>query len=340
MAAKSQEARDEVISPLKDTFQMAGSGLVGDTSVRAAADNLQSSYETGEAPIPASMQGMMTGLGMTGAALTGVVGVTQIVEGAKQNKVPMMLSGAAELTTSAVSLTSLIPGAGSLAPLGAALIGLHGMGETSSTDRSRQLGGMQDSMAAATFLSHVLAVPTVLTLGLGSATSMAGCLRGLHEIKEAHDTGDVGLRARGLSNMATAVGVGLIATGVGVAPGIALALTGLATPLLRHFKTLQPTVDKVTGEADKMLYPVAQRTEAALDKAEAWAKPLLDPVTHKLDQVVKSPLLQPVEHLADKAGDKLCEVTQKVVAKAVDTPLFQKVDDLTGTVEGWLTPAH
>jgi hypothetical protein len=328
----SEVLRDEIFNPLESTVQVAGAGLISPAAMREAAVSLQSPVSAG-APVATGWQGTLTGLGVATGMLGGIVGVTQMVIGAKEQKPSMLLSGAAEITVSAASLGSLIPGAGVLAPIGAALMGLRGAYDSTAPSRAKQMGGVQDFAASAAVLSNSLGAP-LIAMGLGATTSAVGVLAGLHDIRKAHESHDAARTAHGLSTMATALGVGLIASGVGLLPGMALVLGGLAEPMLRHFKKLQPIVDRVNAPLEKLLYPVARVTDKALDKVGEVVIPLLKPlksVAHELDHsALMAPVHQAIEH--SEAG--LASWTNKQFDGAGKMPVMMSVDRMLGRFVG------
>ena len=312
---EAKKLKDEVVEPLKKTIEVAGVTVVDPQAWKTAVGSVDAVDHVASAHLTSGLRSVTTGLGAAGGALGGVVGVAQIVEGARQGKPKLMLSGATEVTmaTATFAAMGLVPGGAALAPVGASLLGLRAIQDVHSSKGGERLDGWRDLVTSASVSAALLHAPTALVASLGVTALGFNALRGLSRIKHGQDENDPFRSAQGHGAFLSAAGVGLITTGLGVAPGVGLLVAGVALPLLQRWKKTRPAVDKFTAWASPKLYPLAARAEKVEEAVQKRVQPVLEPAFQFSSRVWKSKPMQPVRlasrwtgrqvhHLSDLVG--------------------------------------
>ena len=292
---EAKALRDELVEPLKKTIEVAGVTVVNPQAWRGAV-GLDGVDHVTSGQLTSSLRNVTTSLGAAGGALGGVVGMAQIVEGARQGKPKMMLSGATEVTlaTATFAAMGLVPGGASLVPVGASLLGMRALQDMNSAKGGERLDGWRDLVTSASVSAALLHAPTAVVAGLGLTALGFNTLRGLSRIKQGKEENDAFRSAQGYGALLSAAGVGLIASGLGLAPGVGLLMAGVAMPLLQRWKKTQPTVDKLTTWATPHLYPLAEKAEKVEERVQKVVKPVLEPAFQFSSKVWRSKPLQPV----------------------------------------------
>ncbi|MHB2018329.1 MAG: hypothetical protein ACYCW6_15380 [Candidatus Xenobia bacterium] len=336
LAADSGSLNDDVVTPLTSTLTYGGAAIARSSTWQVpagAAETPTQISNLAQAHLSPAMQGMTNGLGTTGSALSGVAGIKDLVVGVEKGDAGQTLSGAADVTTSAGALASagLIGGALVLTPAGGVLTGLRGLHELRATDRSTRLSGASDLVSGGTLVSSVSEAPLALTLGLGLGATALGAIQGLHSIKQAHDTNNVAPAVTGTGKILAAAGIGLIATGVGLAPGLGLIVAGSALPLLRLSHRARPAVDRIGKVSERLLYPAANQVDKGLD----WTGRVTKPALHRIGGVA-SPVLAPLARLQDRATEAVMKAARGPLDALASTPVAQAVDHAAGKFQTWL----
>ena len=333
--SEGKALRDDIVDPLRKTIEVTGVTATNPTAWRSAVgtvnpadtvDSLTQSHLSG------GLREVTTGLGVTGSALGGVIGVAQIVKGAREGKPKLLLSGAAEITMATATLAAigLVPGAASLAPVGASLLGLRAINDVRDGKSGERIDGWRDLITAATVSASLLNAPVAMVAGLGTAALGFNTLRGLSRIKEGHEENNGFRSAQGTGALMSAMGIGLLTSGLAVAPGVGLIGVGLALPLLQQVRFSKNAVEGLTKKADKVLYPVALKAEKVELAIQELAKPLLDPVFEKTQQAWNSSFFSPIRKTGQVLEQNLSLVTTRVVDKLAQTALVRKLDAWIG----------
>jgi len=319
---EAKQLKDEVVEPLKKTIEVAGVTVVDPKAWQGAVGSVDGVDHVATTHLTSGLRTVTTGLGAAGGALGGVVGVAQIVEGARQGKPKMMLSGATEVTmaTATFAAMGLVPGGAALAPVGASLLGLRALQDVQSSKGGERLDGWRDLVTSASVSAALLHAPTGVVVGLGLGALGFNALRGLSRIKQGQEENDPFRSAQGHGGLLSAAGVGLIISGLGVAPGVGLLVAGVALPLLQRWKKTQPAVDKFTRWATPQLYPLAVKADKAEEAVQKRLKPVLEPVVGFSSKVWKSKPMQPVRIGTRWTG--------------------RQVHHLSNTVGGWVNKAR
>lgn len=304
---EAKKLKDEVVEPLKKTIEVAGVTVVDPQAWKTAVGSVDGVDHVASGHLTSGLRGVTTGLGAAGGALGGVVGVAQIVEGARQGKPKLMLSGATEVTlaTATFAAMGLVPGGTALAPVGASLLGLRAIQDVHSSKGGERLDGWRDLVTSASVSAALLHAPTAVVASLGVTALGFNALRGLSRIKQGKDEKDSFRSAQGHGAFLSAAGVGLITTGLGVAPGVGLLVAGVALPLLQRWKRTQPAVDKFTAWASPKLYPLAARAEKVEEEVQKRVQPMLEPAFQFSSRVWKSKPMQPVRLASRWTGRQL-----------------------------------
>lgn len=309
---EARKLKDELVEPLKKTIEVAGVTVVHPEAWRGAVGSLEAVDEVAKGShLTSGLRSVTTGLGAAGGALGGVVGVAQMVEGARQGKPKLMLSGATEVTlaTATFAAMGLVPGGAALAPVGASLLGLRAIQDVHSAKGGARLDGWRDLVTSASVSAALLHAPTALVASLGLTALGFNALRGLSRIKQGQDEGDPFRAAKGHGALLSAAGVGLITSGLGVAPGVGMLVAGVALPLLQRWKRTQPAVDRFGAWASPKLYPLAARAEKAEEAVQKRVKPFLEPAVRFSSQVWKSKPLQPVRLASRWSGRQVTQMS-------------------------------
>ncbi|MFN8610968.1 MAG: hypothetical protein U0931_25730 [Vulcanimicrobiota bacterium] len=308
---QAKELKDEVVEPLKKTIEVAGVTVVDPKAWQSAVGSVDGVDHVATTHLTNGLRTVTTGLGAAGGALGGVVGVAQIVEGARQGKPKLMLSGATEVTmaTATFAALGLVPGGAALAPVGASLLGLRALQDVQSSKGGERLDGWRDLVTSASVSAALLHAPTGLVVGLGLGALGFNALRGLSRIKQGQEEKNPFRSAQGHGALLSAMGVGLITSGLGVAPGVGLLVAGVALPLLQRWQKTRAAVDKFTARATPYVYPLAVRADRAEEAVQKRVKPVLQPVLGFTSQVWKSKPLQPVRIATRWTGRQLHELS-------------------------------
>lgn len=315
--SEGKALRDEVVEPLKKTLEVTGVTVVDPQAWRSGVGGLEEVNNVTKTHLSSGLRGVTTSLGATGGALGGVYGVAEVMAGARQGDPKKMLSGATEITLATATLASigLVPGAASLAPVGASLLGLRGLNDVHSGKDGERLSGWRDLVTSASVSAALLHAPTSLVAGLGIVALGFNALGGLSKIKKGHEQNDPFKSAQGNGALLSAAGVGLIATGLGVAPGVGLLVAGAALPLLQRWDRTRAVVDKVTARLDPFFYPAAQRADKVEGAIQKVAQPLLDPVFGWSRAVWRCKPLQPARLATKWAGRTLAQATERMAGR-------------------------
>ncbi|MBX3167376.1 MAG: hypothetical protein KF760_08185 [Candidatus Eremiobacteraeota bacterium] len=318
---EAKKLKDDVVEPLKKTIEVAGVTVVRPEAWRGAVGSIKAVDQVASHHLTTGLRNVTAGLGAAGGALGGVVGVAQIVEGARQGKPKLMLSGATEVTlaTATFAAMGLVSGGAALAPVGAGLLGLRGVQQVHSSTGAARLEGWRDLITSASVSAALLHAPTAVVASLGVTALGFNAIRGLSRIKQGQDEQDPFRAAKGHGALLSAAGVGLITTGLGVAPGVGLLVAGAALPLLQRWKRTQSAVDKFTAWASPKLYPMAARAEKAEEAVQKRVKPLIEPALQFSSRVWKSKPMQPVRLASRWTG--------------------RRMTHLSNTLGGWLNQA-
>ena len=296
---------------------MAGVSVVDPQAWRNAvgsSDPLKGVGNIPKAHLTPGWRGVAGSLGVTGGALGGVFGVAEVLQGARHGDPRRMLSGATEITlaTATLAAVGLVPGAAGLAPMGASLLGLRGLNTVHSGQEGERVGGWRDLVTSASAGAALLSAPVALVAGLGITALSLNALSGLSKIKKGYEQKDSFKSAQGHGAMLSALGVGFIATGLAVAPGVGLLVAGGAFPLLQRWQRTRGPVDTLTGRLDPLFYPAAgpaQKIESSVQKA---VQPLLAPAFRWSSRVWRCKPMQPVRLGSRLAGRKLSRGSQRV----------------------------
>lgn len=318
---EAKELKDDVVEPLKKTIEVAGVTVVDPKAWQGAVGSVDGVDHVSTTHLTSSLRGVTTGLGAAGGALGGVVGVAQLVEGARQGKPKLMLSGATEVTmaTATFAAMGLVPGGAALAPVGASLLGLRALQDVQSSKGGERLDGWRDLVTSASVSAALLHAPSGVVMGLGLGALGFNALRGLSRIKQGQEEQNPFRSAQGHGALISALGVGLVTSGLGVAPGVGLLVTGAVLPLLQRWKKTQPAVDRFTHWATPHLYPLAVKADRAEEAVQKKLKPLLEPMVGYSSKLWKSKPMQPVRIGTRWAG--------------------QQLHHLSNTLGGWLNKA-
>jgi hypothetical protein len=303
---EAKKLKDEVVDPLKKTIEVAGVTAVNPQAWNGAVGSVSgvdSVVKGGH--LSSGLRNVTTSLGAAGSALGGVVGVAQLVEGARQGKPELMLSGATEVTlaTATFAAIGLVPGGAALAPVGASLLGLRALQDVQSDKGGKRLDGWRDLVTSASVSAALLNAPTALVAGLGVGALGFNVLRGLSRIQQ-------GQHAKGHGALLSAAGVGLITSGLAVAPGVGLLVAGAALPLLQGWKRTQPLVNKYTDWASPKLMPLAARADKVEEAVQKRVQPVLAPVGRFNSRLWKSKPLQPVRLATRWAGQQMTRLSE------------------------------
>ncbi|MBS2035150.1 hypothetical protein JST97_09175 [bacterium] len=304
---EAKELKDDVVEPLKKTIEVAGVTVVDPKAWQSAVGSVDGVDHVSTTHLTSGLRSVTTGLGAAGGALGGVVGVAQLVEGARQGKPRLMLSGATEVTmaTATFAAMGLVPGGAALAPVGASLLGLRALQDVQSAKGGERLDGWRDLVTSASVSAALLHAPTGVVMGLGLGALGFNALRGLSRIQQGQEEKNPFRSAQGHGALLSAMGVGLISSGLGVAPGVGLLVAGVALPLLQRWKKTQPAVDRFTNWATPHLYPLALKADRAEEAVQKRLKPLLEPVVGYSSKLWKSKPMQPVRIGTRWAGQQL-----------------------------------
>lgn len=304
---EAKKLKDEVVEPLKKTIEVAGVTVVDPQAWRGAVGRVDAVDHVATGHLTSGLRTVTTGLGAAGGALGGVVGMAQMVEGARQGKPKLILSGATEVTlaTATFAAMGLVPGGAALAPVGASLLGLRAIQDVHSSKGGERLDGWRDLVTSASVSAALLHAPTAVVASLGVTALGFNALRGLSRIKQGQDEKDSFRSSQGHGALLSAAGVGLITTGLGVAPGVGLLVAGVALPLLQRWEKTRPAVDKFTAWASPKLYPLAARAEKVEESLQERVKPVLEPAFQFSSRVWKSKPMQPVRLASRWTGRQL-----------------------------------
>lgn len=321
---KARALKDNVVEPLKKTVEVTGVTVVHPEAWRGAVGNLEAVDDVAKSNLTHGLRSVTNGLGAAGGALGGVVGMAQIVEGARQGKPKLILSGATEVTlaTATFAAMGLVPGGAALAPVGASLLGLRAIQDVHSSKGGARLDGWRDLVTSASVSAALLHAPAAVVATLGLTALGFNVLRGLSRIKQGEDEKDSFRAAKGHGALLSAAGVGLITTGLGVAPGVGMLVAGVALPLLQRWERTQGTVDKFTAWASPKLYPLAAQAEKAEEAVQKRVKPFLEPGVQFGSRVWKSKPMQPVRLVSRWTGRQLHDLSNVLggwVNKAKET---------------------
>lgn len=326
------ELKSDVIDPLRSSLSLTGADAV---DLKAATVHTRGQIESAaRQTLTPSVQGWTHGLGVTGGALGGMAGLSDVVTGLKEGDAPKTFSGATDVAVSASALATLgmIGGAAVLGPASTLLVGMRGLQGAQKDGRSAHLSAATDLLTAGMFCAKMLPVTAALPVVLGISATAVGLFKGLHSVKDGMEKNDVKLKAKGVGETLTALGVALVSTGVAMGPGIGLMLGGVALPLLRRFKMTRGLVDKAVNWTAQKLYPLSVRSEAVLDRAA----PILDPVQKVVakEKKVAEPVTRPVKAM----GKKAFHIAQKAVRWVSGSWVVGKVDETIGHLNKVLLP--
>ena len=318
---EAKKLKDELVDPLKKTIEVAGVTVVDPQAWRGAVGSVDAVDHVATGHLTSGLRTVTNGLGAAGGALGGVVGVAQIVEGARHGKPRLILSGATEVTlaTATFAAMGLVPGGTALAPVGASLLGLRALQDVNSSRGGERLDGWRDLVTSASVSAALLHAPTAVGASLGVTALGFNALRGLARIKQGQDEREPFRSAQGHGALLSAAGVGLITTGLAVAPGVGLLVAGVALPLLQRWGKSQPAVDRFTSWASPKLYPLAVQAEQFEEAVQKRIKPVLEPAFQFSSRVWKSKPMQPVRLASRWTG--------------------RQMNNLSNTLGGWFNQA-
>lgn len=326
------ELKSDVVDPLRSSLTLTGVDAV---DLKVTSGHTRGQIESAaRQTLSPTVQGWTHGLGVTGGALGGVAGLSDVVTGLKEGDAPKTFSGATDVAVSASALASLglIGGAAVLGPASTVLIGMRGLQNTQKDGRAAHLSAATDLLTAGMFCAKLLPVTAALPMALGFGATAVGLVKGLHSLKEGVEKNDVKLRAKGTGETLTAMGVALVSTGVAMGPGIALMLGGVALPLLQRLKFARKYVDKAVNWTAQKLYPMSLRSEAMLDRVA----PLTEPAQKVVEKgkTIVAPVTQPLKEL----GRKAFHLAQKGVRWATGSWVATKLDEGVGHLNKVLLP--
>ena len=326
------ELKKDVVDPLRSSLNLSAveSKSLKDVSLQTRG---QIESAAGKNLSPA-LKGWTQGLGVTGGALGGVAGLSDMVGGLRDGDAPKTLAGAADVAVSASALATLgmIGGAAVLGPASTVLLGMRGLQRAQKDDRATNLAATSDLLTAGMFCAKMLPITAAIPIGLGIVATAVGLFRGLNSLKKGVEAQDPGLRAKGTGETLTALGVTLVASGVAIAPGIALMLGGAALPLLQRLKTTKSLIAPVVDKAAQALYPMSVHSEAVLDKVS----PHLKPVKNALARGKQ--LVEPVTRPLSKAGDMAFQVAQKGARWVMNSWVVRATEEGVGHLNKVLLP--
>jgi hypothetical protein len=283
------------------------------------------------------------GLGIAGGAVGGFSGVSQMLWGVKKGDPRGVMNGAANVTVAASTLAALgvVGGAALMAPLGTVLLASRGLHSLNAQKRADRLNGYGDLATAGAIASKVMHGPLGLTFGFGFAAIGIDLCKGLNDLKNAREKHDPTLRIRGTGGVLSSIGVGMVAAGVGLAPGLGLILVGVTLPLLERVPVLRPAIDRTAQAADWLLYPVAHGTDRAAHYAMRRLDPLLKPLGRAMRSVRQTlpPLTSPIEKRVGQAVHGTLGVAQKGLHWIESRRWFQRLDTAVQRLNERLLPA-
>ncbi|MBI3924777.1 MAG: hypothetical protein HY319_04490 [Armatimonadetes bacterium] len=303
-------------------------------------------------PLPSTqiqLDKMNLGLGVAGGALGGVVALNELAQGLRQRDEKRVMSAAADATVSAAILGALglIGGARPLAGIGASLMGIRALQRLQKTDRPSQLGALSDLITGAICLTRVVQAPVAATVALALATTAVGVARGLHHIHSGRTEADPRLRVRGTSELIASVGASLVATGLapfpanlGVIPGVGLLLGGVALPFLQRMPSMRGDINSLLDETERLLYPVAERSERVLDRVQARLEPVTGPLAQRIQEVFDPahPVWGPINQAREKVTGQLMGWAQLGLDKLAETRIAELTDRAAGVIHEHLLP--
>lgn len=333
VAETSQELRSDVLVPLQSSVRLSGGLAVARPELQGVTHRSQVESTLGQQVSP----GLTRGLGITGGALGGVVGVHRVLDGVRKQDAPQVISGAAEMTTSATALASagVIGGAAVLGPVGSVLLATRGLQALEEVDRDKRLAGAGDMVTASTLAARFLQAPLALSLGLGGLATGVAVLRGLSSLEKP----DLRSQTRGLGELTSALGLTLVATGLAVGPGVAVMLAGAALPLLRR-TGLRKYLDPAVRELALRTAPLAKRVRQSEERIDRALAPVTIPVKEAV-KAVTQPLRPPLEKLSQQclslAQQSLAAFSQTRLAGWMEQGL-EKVQQGVSRIPGIQSP--
>ncbi len=331
--------KKEVVDPLRSTLTLSGGQS---DSLKGASGTLQTRGQIEKAAtetLSPSLKGVTRGLGMTGGALGGVSGLNQVVQGFRDGDAPKAFSGATDVAVSASAMATLgmIGGAAVFGPASVVFIGMRGLHKSQINDRGSHLSATTDLLTAATFCTRLLPTPAAVPFAFGVAATGLGFLKGLNSLKKGVETDDARQRIQGTGEALTALGVALVGSGLAVGPGVAVILGGLALPLLQRISTARPVVNAMVDWTAMKLYPLAVKTERALDHLS----PVLTPIAKlaKRGRAFAAPFTEPLTKPLVSLGKKAFLLGQKGARWASDTWVVNALEVQVGRLNKHLLPA-
>lgn len=342
----SKEIRDELVRPLRTTVTLGPATLGPAESLermRSATPTARGLESSAESTLPPGLRSVSRNLGLTGSILGGVAGLNEVVQGINSGDDKRLVAGATDMTVSASAMASMgvIGGGAALLPAGGILLGMRGLGNLENPDRGRRLSGLSDLVLSATMISRVLGGPVGVTLGLGITATSLGMVAGLNHLKQGQESGDARRKLRGLGSIMASAGVALVATGLGVVPGVGLALVGSTLPLLQRVKPLRKPINQAVEFGAKQLYPLAQGLDRGLNRLEEAGQPVTIKVKKGLSKAkeISAPVTEPLQQLGRTVRKPLQNMARSTLTWLASTSAMHYLDAVAGKVNGWLLPA-
>lgn len=338
VAVVSGDLNDSVVSPVSETLAVGGATVHGADwqTLRTQLHTEGQVQSAASAALPPSLTGVTESLGVAGGTLGGVVGLKTVLDGVEAGDKEKVLSGAADVTTSAASLAALgvMGGATILGPAGGVLLSLRALRRLEKKDRTERLNGAGDLLTGSTVVAAALKMPLAATAGFGAAATGLSIVRGLHDIKLGHESGKTSQSSGGLGKLMGAAGLVLLTTGAAAIPGVGLIIAGALLPTMRHVSLLRKVIDPAVRVADRTLYPASVRLEHGVDRLSDFVRPATRPLLRALERVkaFAHPVTAPINHAVSVAADHALAGVRWSIDRVSATRAAQALDTTVGVV--------